>query len=290
MDGRGARSRRLPLRRPAERRLTAAAAVAVMALSLSTLAVSAAQSPSPSPSLDRMLAEPPSADFVEDRESSGTPIGAFDLGTYVQSVGGADSSATAKALKDDGFVAGYGRSWTSQASNVGLVELVVAFAGGRGARTWLSTAESIARSSEFLNGAIRVEGIDPYFGVRYADPSAPSFAEVVSFVKGNDYFLVGFISATDNLGDSAATQSKRQHDFAAPATIGEAQWPENASRSPLFPLTADRPAFTVLVLGLVAAALAGLVTGAAVLRSIRRRPTPPAGGSSGGSTPSTHPT
>ena len=290
MVGRGARFPRLPRRPPAERRLTAAAAAAVTALWLSTLAVSAASSPSPSPSLDRMLAEPPSADFVEDTESSGTPIGAFDLATYVESVGAADSSATARALKDDGFVAGYGRSWTSQRSNVGLVELVVAFAGGHGARTWLSTAESVAKSSQFLKGRITVDGIDPYFGVRYADPSAPSFADVVSFVKGNDYFLVGFISDADNLADSAATQSKRQHDFAAAATVGEAQWPENASRSPLFPLTADRLAFTVLVLGLIAAAVVGLVTGAVVLRSVRRGPTPPAGGSSGGSTPSIHPT
>ena len=260
-------------RRRRSHRLTAAAVAALVAMSLFPIAGAAAASPKPSPSLDVLLAYPPSADFVADTESTGTPIGAFDLGTYVEFLQPADPPATKRTLHDDGFVAGYGKSWTSQASNVGLVELVVAFSGGRGARGWLEAAAADARSSEFFKSTIVVDGIGPYYGVRYANPSAPSFADVVSFVKGNDYFVVGLVSEADNIGDATITQSKHQYDFAAANSIRESDWPENA-RAP-FGLQPGRLALTVLVAGLAMAAAVGVAVAFVVVVSARRRPAPP---------------
>jgi len=289
MDARGVPCRRCR-RRPRAERALIAAAVAAFALALMPAAGAAAPSPRPSPSLDRLLASAPSPEFVADTESTGTPIGAFDLGTYAESVGPADPTAARTALRDDGFVAGYGRSWTAQSSNNGLVELVVAFAGGRGARSWLATSASEARASEFYKGALQVDGIGQYYGVRYSDPSAPSFADVISFVKGNDYFLVGFISDAADQADAAATQSKVQYAFAAADSIRPAQWPENASSSP-FGLGGGHLALTVLIAGLAAAGVVGVAVGTVVLVALRRAPVSSrAAGSSGGSTPSTPPT
>ena len=285
MDGRGGRSRR-SRRRRSERPLTAAAAALWLTLAAPAAALAA---PTPSPSLDRLLASPPSPDYVADTESAGTPIGAFDLPTYVQTLGPADPNAAERALHDDGFVAGYGRSWTSQATSIGVVEVVVAFAGGRGAESWLKSAEADAKSSRFFKGSIEVPGLGQYYAVHYADLSAPSFADVVSFIKGNDYFVVGVISDAQNLGDSAAAQGRRQYDFAAAVSIAEARWPENAKQPP-FGLSGGRLAVAVLIVGLGTAAVVGLATALLLFRQRRSGPSSPAGGSSGGSTPSTPPT
>ena len=204
--------------------LLAAAAVALIPLA-------AHASPSPSPSLDRLLASPPSADFVEDTESSGTPIGAFDLPSYVSFLDPPNPTPVESTLKREGFVAGYGKSWTQQSLNRGLVELVVAFAGGQGARRWLTANEAAAKSDEFYKGAITVNGLGAYYGVHYANPSGKAFADVISFVKGNDFFVVGFVSSADNLGDAAGSQSKLQYDFAAADTIRPPDWPENIRSS-----------------------------------------------------------
>lgn len=213
MGGRGGLCRKLHSRLPD--------AIALVA----TSAILAA--PTPVVSLDTILAPPPTASFVPDTESSGTPVGHFDAAEYAGFVSGGGDSALTATLGRDGFAGGFGASWTEQTTRRGLVELVVAFAGGQGARSWLGTAEAQARASNFYVGPVLVAGIRPYFGVHYADPSGPSFADVVSFVKGNNFFTVGFTSNADDLGDAAATQAKAQFDFAPADSIPPAQWPEN---------------------------------------------------------------
>ena len=230
-------------------------------IAVAALVVAAA--PTPSPALGTILAAPPSPDYVEDTESSGTPVGAFDAGAYVGYIQPEDQAATFKALNDDGFVAGYGRSWTAESDGRALVEIVVAFSGGRGARRWLTTSEAMARSDQYYSGAIVVNGLGLYAGVRYADPKAPSYADVVMFVKGNDFFLVGFLSQSATLGEAAATQSKLQYDFAPAASIPPSRWPENAATSPML----LRPVAVIAVATIVAAALAVVV----VMLVVRRR-------------------
>ena len=213
--------------RPDIERLTGLLAAAAVAL----IPLAVAASPSPSPSLDRLIASPPSADFAEDTESSGTPIGAFDLPSYLSFLDPPNPTPVESTLKREGFVAGYGKSWTQQSLNRGLVELVVAFAGGQGARRWLTANEAAAKTDEFYKGAITVNGLGAYYGVHYANPSGKAFADVISFVKGNDFFVVGFVSSADNLGNAAGSQSKLQYDFAAADSIRPADWPENMQSS-----------------------------------------------------------
>jgi hypothetical protein len=210
MGGRGGRFRRL-----------------ADALGLISSAALIAAAPSPSVSLDTVLAPPPSPTYAPDTEGNGTPVGAFDATEYANYVSGGSDSNLARTLAQDGFVAGYGASWTEQTNGRALVELVAAFSGGNGAHSWLATAQTAARSSDFYKRSIAVVGIGPYYGVHYADPSGPSYADVVSFVKGNDFFTVGFISSADDLGTAAAIQAKKQFDSAPADSIPPSQWPEN---------------------------------------------------------------
>jgi len=197
------------------------------AFALISSAALIAAAPSPSVSLDSVLAPPPTASYSPDTEGNGTPVGAFVTTEYASYVSAGGASSLATALTRDGFVAGYGASWTEQTNGRALVELVVAFSGGKGARTWLATAQAAARSSDYFQRAIAVFGIGPNYGVHYADPGGPSYADVVSFVKGNDFFTVGFISSADDLGRAAAEQAKKQFDAAPEGSIPPSQWPEN---------------------------------------------------------------
>ncbi len=211
MGGPGAQFRRRRSRRLAE---------AALALIYSGAVIAA---PTPVVSLNSMLASPPTSGYVPDTESSGTPIGTFDASEYAGEVG---DESTLKALSRDGFAGGFGASWTEQSSGRALAELVVAFAGGDGARSWLGTAKAAAQASTYYQGSITAFGVGPYYGVRYTDPKGPTYAQVVSFVKGNDFFTVGFISNADDLGNSAALQAKKQFDFAPADSIPPSQWPE----------------------------------------------------------------
>jgi hypothetical protein len=215
MGGRGGLFRRDSSRRLAD------------ALGLISFAGLVAAAPSPSVSLDGVLAPPPAPNYAPDTESNGTPVGAFDAAEYASYVSGGSDSSLTTTLTQDGFVAGYGASWTEQTNGRALVELVVAFSGGTGARSWLATAQAAARSSDYYKRSIVVLGVGPYYGAHFANPSGPSYADVVSFVKGNDFFTVGFISNADDLGTAAAMQAKKQFDTAPADSIPPSQWPEN---------------------------------------------------------------
>lgn len=215
------------------------------------LTTTGAQSPS-SASLSSLLAAAPPG-YVEDTESAGTPVGEFDEEGYLTYLAPDDPNATAATLRSDGFVGGYGRSWTHQATGAGFAEIVVAFQGGRGARRWLTTTEDNVRQDPYYQSDIKVDGVGAYVGVRYYDPKSAVHAAVVSFVKGNDFFIVGFVSDAD-MADAAVAQSKLQYDFAAAQSIPPAEWPENARTPPGLISTGS----AVLVLALVALVAAGL--------------------------------
>jgi hypothetical protein len=223
-----------------------------------------AATPGPSVSLDTLLAPPPTG-YAADVEANGTPLGPFSATEYAGFVQADNTQAAASALSRDGFVAGYAGSWTEQTSGRGLVELVVAFSGGAGARSWLGTAQAAARASDYYKGAIPVAGVGPYYGVRYANPTVPSYADVVSFVKGNDFFTVGFVSSTDDLGAAAATQAKKQFDAAPPDSIPPAQWPENLSL-----LAGGIDSVKVVLLAAVGIVVVGFAVSLALFLYVRR--------------------
>jgi hypothetical protein len=230
---------------------------------LAVAALIAAVPPQP-PALSTLLASPPSADFVEDTEPEGIPIGQFDAGAYVEYLQPEDQSTTVQALKKDGFVVGFGKSWTAQSDGRVLAELVVAFNGGRGARNWLATSEAMARANQYYAGDIAVDGIGRYVGVHYAEPKAPAYADVVMFVKGNDFFLVGFESRAADLGDAVAAQSRLQYEFAAPASIPPAQWPENANAS-------SRPPIALFMIAMAGLSVIVAAVAVAVVLWLNRR-------------------
>ena len=219
---------------------------------MAVAALTTAATPTPSPHLESQLAAPP-AGYVEDTESTGTPIGEFDAGAYITYLGADDPDASRSALLRDGFVTGYGKSWTQDSTGEGLVEIVVAFSGGAGARHWLTTSEIAARRDTYYKSDITVSGIGAYVGVRYVDSKTSAEADVVQFVKGNDYFLVGYVSQGRDLTAAAAAQSKLQYDFAAAESIPPSRWPETPRPSAAGPLSVGAAVLVLLLLALFAA-------------------------------------
>jgi hypothetical protein len=195
-----------------------------LAATLVSVAVVVA-APAPSPGLDSILASPPTTDYQEiDPSTPGILEGSFDAKGYAAIGGAGDTSKTVKTLATDGFIAGFGRAWVQQASHRVLVEIVVAFSGGKGASTWLSQSEQADLADPTYQHAIAVDGIDSYYGARLSD-SAHYFADAFVFVKGNDGFLVSTISDSDTLGDSAAVQTRVQYMRAPAYTIPPSGWP-----------------------------------------------------------------
>jgi hypothetical protein len=199
--------------------VAACLAAALMPVAIATAA------PAPSPGLDSILASPPTNDYQEiDPSTPGILEGFFDAKGYAAIGGAGDTSKTVKTLASDGFIAGFGRAWVQQTSHRVLVEIVVAFSGGKGASAWLGQSEQADLADPTYQHPISVDGIDSYYGARLSD-SAHYFADAFVFVKGNDGFLVSTISDSDTLGDSAAAQTRVQYLRAPAYTIPPSGWP-----------------------------------------------------------------
>ncbi|TMC52520.1 MAG: hypothetical protein E6J20_11325 [Chloroflexi bacterium] len=222
--------------------------------------VASAASPSPSPSLNTVIASPAATGYADDTTTAIPIHGAFDLQEYVGFLSPADTSAADASLRRDGFVSGYAHSWIQKPSNHLLLELVVAFAGGEGARRWLTESAASDKASSHYVRAISMSGIDPYYGWHLADATGPDYADVISFVKGNDFFLVGVDSPADDLADSASGQARRQYDAAPPYSIPPSQWPEGD--------TTLSHGYNVALLAVLAGSI--VVSAALVVRRARR--------------------
>ncbi len=226
------------------------AAIAVFALSPLS---AAAASPSPNPSLDTVLARPPSADFNELTTSALN--GAFTAHDWATLNGsGSAATDTENALNRDGFVAGYGKTWAQVSSGHALIEAVMAFNGGQGARKALTGLEAGDKSDSAYKHSITLSGIDPYYGAHFVDTTNNVVEDLFAFAKGNDVFGVLFVSDKDDVAALAATQAKAQYDTAPASTIPTSDWPENASPRSSFPTGAFAIAvgFVVVVVGLIA--------------------------------------
>ncbi len=200
------------------------------------LPITAAAIPIPSPSLAQVLLPPPSG-YTEVGASA--PFhGQFNSQVYAAGWGPKAADAQ-KALDENGFVDAYGRVLVNQLDKHGLIEYVVAFAGSNGARSWLSYTEASDKLDPTFRHADTMSGIDPYFGQHRVYPSH-NVADAFDFVKGNDYFVIGFQSTRDDVLALATSRAKSQFDSAPGSTIPPAQWPENASTTP-----SDTPAFDV---------------------------------------------
>jgi len=250
-------------------RIVAATVVAALA---AVVPLTAAATPSPSPSLDSVLAKPPSSDFAE--LTTGTFHGDFTAHDYALNATGATASETETTLTHYGFVAGYGKEWASTATAHALVEIVMAFTGGQGARKTLTALEKADKADAHYQHADSLTGIDPYYGVHLFDSKNNVYEDGFGFVKGNDVFAVYFASTKDDNLTAATNQAKAQFDAAPEGTIPSSQWPENTSSSNSAALKAGQIFGVLLVVILV---LALIAVGVGLLMRSRRRSAMPAG-------------
>jgi hypothetical protein len=215
---------------PAMKRVLYAVAGAVLAI----LPVVAAAAPSPSPTLDRVLAAAPTSDYVEaDATASGVIEGPFDAHHYA-ATSTTNAAQIQVTLERDGFVGGYGRTWIQRASQHVLVEAVIAFTGGDGAKKWLAASELADKADPNYQHPVSITGIDSYYGAHFYYTSSKAYGDGFAFVKGNDFFFIIAVSAKNDTAPIATTQTTAQYNFAPSDTIPSSQWPENASRSVTF--------------------------------------------------------
>ena len=205
----------------------------IYALAISFLAlvpVSGAAAPTPSPALDQVLVAPPTG-YTELTSSSFH--GSFTAHDYAVASDQAQATEIEKTLNHDGFVDGYGKTWVHTAAQRAMVEAVIAFTGGRGARDWLTAAEAGDKTDPTYNHADTLTGISPYYGghFKYSSSTPATVGDVFSFVKGNDVFIVGVVSTKDDVLSLATSQTMSQFQQAPAQTIPTSQWPENASSS-----------------------------------------------------------
>lgn len=221
--------------------------------------IAAWAAPSPSPALGTLLVAPPAG---STRLTSGPLQGQFSATTYAEQYQSKALEAGI-TLIHDGFVDGYGVEWFQRSTNQNLVEFVIAFAGGSGAQAWLGYIEAADKSDPTYKHADKLPGIDPYYGSHTASTSPRVFTDFFAFVKGNDLFGVGVVSAKDDALKLVAAQTRRQYDSAPAETIPKAQWPEN--------IPSQRPQTNFL--GAIIGAVLVLVIIGGVLRlvMVRRR-------------------
>lgn len=233
----------------------------------------AAAAPSPSPSLDQVLAAPP-AGFAA--VTTAPFHGEFTAHDYAANSTSSKAAAVESTLNRDGFVDGYGLTWVQRSTGHILIEVVIAFQGGRGAGEWLTAAEVADKADAAYQHPDSISGIGTYYGEHLLYTTNNAVGDAFTFVKGNDLLAVLALSAKgDDVLDLAVTQTKSQFDAAPAATIPSSQWPENASSgsgaadslSYLFGRLIGYVLILALVVGIV-----GIVVG--VIRRSRRTAIP----------------
>jgi hypothetical protein len=250
---------------------------ALMLVASATLPLSAAAASNPTPSLAQIMLPAPSGYTAQ----SSTLSGSF-TSHNLSSAWGAKAAEAQIALEQDGFVDGYGMTVVDQTAQRGLIEYIVAFAGGQGAMNWLAYAEAGDKTDPTYQHADSISGIDSYYGAHNAYPSH-DVSDAFVFVKGNDFFVVGFESTQDDVLNLAISRAKNQYDSAPNSTIPTAQWPENAKATTSSQGAASQGAAFAFggLIGdvLILAVLIGLIgVVVALVRRSRPRSTAPDGG------------
>ena len=117
--------------------------------------MSAIAATNPSPPLDGLLVSPPGTGFVEDKGTPGFFEGPFDAAKYAE-ITASDADTSKKALDQDGFLSGFGRTWVRSSLGHLYVEAVMAFKGSKGAKAWLRESEAAGQE-----GGLVPESADP---------------------------------------------------------------------------------------------------------------------------------
>ncbi len=196
---------------------------ALVVAAWSMLPMSAAAAPNPSPSLAQVMLPAPSTYTAETSSAISGSFASHNL----SSAWGTRAAEAQTALEQDGFVDGYGITVVNHTIHHRLIEYIVAFAGGQGAMNWLSFAEAGDKADPTYQHSDSIAGIASYYGEHNVYPSQ-NVSDAFVFVKGNDFFVVGYESTQDDVLSLAITRAKNQYDSAPNSTIPAAEWPENA--------------------------------------------------------------
>jgi hypothetical protein len=224
--------------------------------------------PTPSPGLDGILLKPLATGYKEAPKSGpGLLEGPFDSAKYAEAIAASDIAPTKQALDRNGFLSGFGRSWTSSPTGHLLVTAVLAFSGAKGATAWLRQSEAADKADPNYSQALTISGIDTYYGARVIDKVHKVYGDAFIFAKGNDVVIVTYVSNKNDLGTIAATQARKQFDATPPYTIPADQWPENK-------VVASSPIAALKTIGLVVGALLvlGVLGAGGFIFWSRRRP------------------
>jgi hypothetical protein len=237
---------------------------------------SAAASPYPSPSLAQIMLPAPSGYTAQ---TSSVLSGSFSS-RNLSSAWGIKAPEAEKALEDDGFLDGYGITMIDLTARHGLVEYIVAFAGGQGAMNWLSYAEAGDKADPTYRHSDSISGIPAYDGEHNLYPSN-DVSDSFAFVKGNDFFVVGFESTRDDVLNLAISRAKNQYDSAPASTVPPSLWPEN--QPAIIPAQGSENAGlnlgALIADGIILALIIGLIgVLVAWIRRSRPRPTAPDNG------------
>ena len=241
----------------------------VALVALVPLSASAA-SPSPSPALEKVIADPP-AGYAQ--LTTAAIHGEFSAHDYASSADASKQAEVQDTLARDGFVDGFGMTWVNQGSQHVMIEVAMAFAGGRGAKSWLTALEVADKAEPTYKHPDTMTGIDTYYGVHLADTAAKTFGDEFAFVKGNDVFIVLVVSTKDDALAQATSQATTQYGSAPDQTIPTSQWPENAAPDTGSAALRAGEVVGVVVLFAVILAVIGVAV-ALVLRSRRQAAVP----------------
>lgn len=248
------------------------AVASMLTAALLPLSAAAATTPSPSPPLETTLARPPSADYTELTTSA--LHGRFTAQDWASGATTAMPLDVEAMLAHNGFVDGFGMTWTSASTQRGLIEVAMAFTGGKGARAVLVAQEAADKAEALYQHPNTLAGVSPSYGGHAADAANGIYEDFYAFVKGNDLFAVLLVSRKDDVQALAASQARAQFDGAPESTIPAWRWPENAVRVAIN-TSADQAGrlFGLLMVAALALGVIGVVAGL-VRRGRRRAPTP----------------
>ncbi len=233
-------------------------------------AVAAAATPTPSPTLDQVLVAPP-AGF--GKVATAPMHGRFTTAQYTKDYGEQAVQAEHQ-LKVDGFVDGYGLQWSQKATKRTIVQWVIAFAGGAGARNFLDYEQGVRQSRTTFRRNDPLPGIDPYYGQHFVVGSA--IGDVFTFVKGNDLIGVMVYSPRDDNLKIASSLASNQYNFAPPSTIPSDQWPESVKPPVTQPIAAPNLSGIVpfLLIALLVVGISAIGAGL-VMKARRWKKAPP---------------
>jgi hypothetical protein len=225
-------------------------------------------SATPTPNLNALgavLAGPPDTTWVEDKVGSDTLEGPFGATFYVNTEWSnqSDRDTIKNALVNDGFIGGFGRSFSRSTPDSYIVEDVKAFPDAAHAMSNYQWAQGYWHDPNDTANNVSTPSIPSSFGQRY---TAGDWKAIdIYFTKANYVFTVSVGAKTDYLTDVAVGQAGKVYDFAPTRDVLQ---PNNSQSG------ASAASAGVLGVGAAVIILVIVVTAVVLILVARRRRVP----------------